>query len=270
MARVDAALSFRSCPTLSATTRTGVPYGVALAPVPELALEARPPWMTNDADITHRRSVLSEFVKGSTARYGFERTPLAYRLRHRSGGILDVLLPTARRLHQTTGYLADDPVQPGGLATSFRKAVPTIIDDGPIPPLAPQSPSMHCSSWIAEGATVESEDPVVCCIALSTTSKTTTGATRWSGDGAGCPSTTCAWHLLGLDVRLLLDPSISKAVRAVLDRFGDADAHVVGLAAAERGRRADDDRRSYVFGALSAGIDLGPRWKAGQVEARMA
>jgi len=57
---------------------------------------------------------------------------------------------------------------------------------------------------------------------------------------------TCA-HLLGLDGRMFLDDALVAAVRAVLERFDEPDAAVVGIAAGERGRLVEDDQRLQVF-----------------------
>ena len=79
----------------------GVPFGIIGALVPGLLLEARPDRMTNDADVMVVVETLSEFdaLKGRLATYGFERTRLAHRLRHTSGG------------HSASTQLSLDPVQ---------------------------------------------------------------------------------------------------------------------------------------------------------------
>lgn len=250
MARVDAALLPLVSDIERALRELGVPYAVVGALVPELLLEARPPRMTNDADITVVVQSLSEFegLKDQLARYGFERTRLAYRLRHRSCGILDVLPYSETLAPDDRLQLADDLVfNLAGFRHVVPKAVPTTIDDGPTLPLAPL-PLYALLKLIAFSDRGAPKDlgGVLHCLEHYLEDDDRRYEVEW--DGAGVPfDYTCA-HLLGLDARPLLDPSISKAVRAVLDRFGDADAHVVGLAAAERGRLwADDDRRSYVF-----------------------
>ena len=67
-------------------------------------------------------------------------------------------------------------------------------------------------------------------------------------DGEGVPyEYTCA-YLLGVDASRFLDAPLSQAVKTVLDLFVEPDAQVVGLVAAETGRRmVDDDRRNEIF-----------------------
>ena len=71
----------------------GVPFGVVGALVPELLLEARPARMTNDVDVMVVVQTLADFEtqKDQLAAYGFERTRVSHRLRHTTGGLLDIL-----------------------------------------------------------------------------------------------------------------------------------------------------------------------------------
>src|SRR5437870_1411204 len=71
----------------------GIPFGVIGALVPELLLDARPPQMTNDADVTVVVESLADFnaLKDRLGEYGFTRTRLPHRMRHRDGGLLDIL-----------------------------------------------------------------------------------------------------------------------------------------------------------------------------------
>jgi hypothetical protein len=58
---------------------------------------------------------------------------------------------------------------------------------------------------------------------------------------------TCA-YLLGADAQPFLDEPLSQAVTAVLDRFSDPDAEVVGTVAREQGRLVvEDDHRIDIF-----------------------
>ncbi len=67
-------------------------------------------------------------------------------------------------------------------------------------------------------------------------------------EGQGVPwEYTCA-YLLGVDGRTYLDAETAAAVGPVLQGFTDADADVVGRAAAERGRLSvDEEHRVHVF-----------------------
>ena len=58
---------------------------------------------------------------------------------------------------------------------------------------------------------------------------------------------TCA-YLLGVDGQRFLDASVRQAVTAILDRFDEPDADVVGIATGEKGRLyVDDDERTKTF-----------------------
>jgi predicted nucleotidyltransferase len=61
--------------------------------VPELLLNARPIRMTNDADVTVVVESLAEFeqLEDRLEEFGFRRTEVSHRLRHRSGGRADIL-----------------------------------------------------------------------------------------------------------------------------------------------------------------------------------
>jgi predicted nucleotidyltransferase len=71
----------------------GVPFAVVGALVPELLLNARPIRMTNDADVTVVVESLAEFeqLEDRLEEFGFRRTEVSHRLRHRSGGRADIL-----------------------------------------------------------------------------------------------------------------------------------------------------------------------------------
>src|SRR5438876_6379807 len=58
----------------------GIPFGVIGALVPELLLDARPPQMTNDADVTVVVESLADFnaLKDRLGEYGFTRTRLPH------------------------------------------------------------------------------------------------------------------------------------------------------------------------------------------------
>lgn len=54
-------------------------------------------------------------------------------------------------------------------------------------------------------------------------------------------------YLLGVDGQRFLDAALSTTVRAVLDRFNEPGADVVGIAASDRGRGFIDDSRTAIF-----------------------
>ncbi|MEK6630333.1 MAG: hypothetical protein AABY89_06330, partial [Acidobacteriota bacterium] len=67
-------------------------------------------------------------------------------------------------------------------------------------------------------------------------------------DGEGVPfEYTCA-YLLGVDAEPFLDEPLSQTVTAVLGRFSDPDAEVVGIVAREQGRfLVEDEHRIEIF-----------------------
>lgn len=118
----------------------GVPVGVAGALVPELLLDARPARMTNHADVAVVVASLGDFesLKDRLADYGFARTRLPHRIRHRSGGLVDMLpfsesIAPEGRLQLQEGFVLDR----AGFRQVVSNAVATAIDDGPTLPLAP-------------------------------------------------------------------------------------------------------------------------------------
>ena len=71
----------------------GIPFGIVGALVPELLLDTRPARMTKDADVTVVVESLADFetLKERLAAFDFTRTSLPHRVRHRSGGFVDLL-----------------------------------------------------------------------------------------------------------------------------------------------------------------------------------
>lgn len=71
----------------------GIPFAVVGALVPELLLDVRPARMTTDADVTVTVERLADFetLKDRLADFGFARTGVPHRMRHHSGGRVDIL-----------------------------------------------------------------------------------------------------------------------------------------------------------------------------------
>jgi predicted nucleotidyltransferase len=227
-----------------------VPFGIVGALVPELLLEARPPRMTNDADVMVVVQTLAEFdvLKDQLARYGFERTRLVHRLRHTGGGLLDIL-PYSESIAPGDRLQLDVDLvfNMAGFRYVVSQAVPTAIEGGPTLPLAPL-PLYALLKLVAFSDRRAPKDLSGVLHCLEHYLEDDERRYDVEFDGAGVPyDYTCA-HLLGLDARPLLDASITHTVRDVLDRFDEPDAHVVGIAMAEGGRTwVDDDRRAHVF-----------------------
>ncbi len=228
----------------------GVAFGIVGALVPELLLEARPARMTNDADVMVVVQTVDEFdtLKDRLAEYRFERTRLAHRLRHTSGGLLDIL-PYSESLAPGDRLQLDSDLvfNMAGFRHVVPHAVPTAIEGGPTLPLAPL-PLYALLKLVAFSDRRAPKDLTGVLHCLEHYLEDDERRYGVEFNGAGVPyDYTCA-HLLGLDARPLIDASISNAVRSVLDRFDDPDAHFVSIAAAESRRTwVDDDRRTHVF-----------------------
>ncbi len=67
-------------------------------------------------------------------------------------------------------------------------------------------------------------------------------------DGEGVPYEYTGAYVVGLEARPFLDEPLSEAVKAVLDRFNDPDATVIGIVAREtRGLIVEDEHRLEIF-----------------------
>jgi predicted nucleotidyltransferase len=228
----------------------GVPFGVVGALVPELLLEVRPARMTNDADITVVVQTLADFemLKDKLAAYGFDRMRVPHRLRHKTGGLLDILpysesIAPNGRLELQDGFVFNM----AGFRHVVPHAVPTAIEGGLTLPLAPL-PLYALLKLVAFSDRKAPKDlgGVLHCLEhyLEDDER------RYGLDfgGAGVPyDFTCA-HLLALDAVPFLDASTRATVSAVLERFDSPDADVVGIAAAQGGRLyVEDSHRAHVF-----------------------
>lgn len=228
----------------------GVPFGVVGALVPELLLDARPVRMTKDADRMVVVETLPDFekLKDNLAVYGFERTNLPHRLRHITGGLLDVLpysdsIAPGNHLKLKDGFVFNM----AGFRHVIPNSVPTTIEEGLILPLAPL-PLYAVLKLVAFSDRRAPKDlgGVLHCLEYYLEDD----ERRYGIDfeGSGIPYDYTGAHLLGLDSRPFLDDSVAAIVTAVLERFDDPDAELVGIAAAEKGRYyLDDEHRTHVF-----------------------
>jgi len=227
-----------------------VRFGIVGALVPELLLDARPARMTTDADAMVVVQTLAEFesLKDQLRAYGFERTRLAHRLRHVSGGVLDLLPYSAALAPGDRLQLDQDTVlNMAGFRHVVPRAVSIAIEGGPTLPVAPL-PLYALLKLVAFSDRRAPKDlgSVMHCLEHYLEDDARRYGVEYGG--AGVPyEYTCA-YLLGLDARPLLDGAIVQAAGSVLARFDDPDAPIVGIAAAERGRAfVDDELRAHVF-----------------------
>src|SRR5690606_25846883 len=100
----------------------------------------RPPRMTNDADVTVTVESLAEFetLKDRLADFGFARTRVPYRLRHHSGGRVDILPFGPDIAPDGRLELEADPVRHlAGVGHVVPRAGRVALGIGPSLPLVP-------------------------------------------------------------------------------------------------------------------------------------
>ncbi len=221
-----------------------IPFGIVGALVPELTLEARPHRMTNDVDVTVVVQSLAAFatLKKNLATYGFTTAQAPHRMTHRSGGVLDILpfsegISPGERLQLEDGRV----LNMAGFRHVVPNAVSTPIDGGPALPLAPLS----LYALLKLVAFSDRQAPKDLAGVLHCLEHYCEADDRRYGlehDGRAVPYEYTSAYLLGTDARPFLDESVTQSVAAVLARFADQDADVVGIVARERGRMLIDDR----------------------------
>lgn len=227
-----------------------VPFGVVGALVPELLLDARPARMTNDVDVAVVMASLDDFesLKDRLAEYAFARTRLPHRMRHRSGGLVDLLPFSESIAPEGRLQLQEDLVlNMAGFRHVVSNAVATVIDDGPTLPLAP----LALYALLKLVAFDDRKAPKDLAGVLHCLEHYLEGDERRYGveyDGEGVPYEYTGAYLLGVDGRPFLDPQLAGTVVEVLGRFAAPDADVVGLVARERGRiPPTDEERAIIF-----------------------
>jgi predicted nucleotidyltransferase len=228
----------------------GIPFGIIGALVPELLLDARPARMTNDADATVVVESLSDFerLKDRLGAYGFARTSLPHRMRHRDGGLLDILpfseaLALDGRLQLEDGFV----LNMAGFNQVIPNAISTTIKGCPTLPLAPL-PLYVLLKLVAFSDRKEPKDLAGVLHCLEHYLEDDDRCYGVEHEGEGVPFEYSCAYLLGADGQPFLDEAVSRAVSMVLDRFSDPDADVVGIAAREkRGFVVEDDDRAEVF-----------------------
>ncbi len=216
----------------------GVPFAVVGALVPELLLEARPARMTNDADVAVSVESLADFetLKGQLADFGFVHTRASHRLRHHTGGLVDVL-PFGREIARG-GRLElqqDLVLNMAGFEHVVPSAVDIAIDDGPTLPVIPL-PLYAVLKLVAFSDCKAAKDLASVYHCLRYYLEHDVRRYDAEHEGAGVPFEYTGAYLLGLDGRPFVSAPVSRAVEAVLSRFVDADADGVSIVLREQGR----------------------------------
>jgi predicted nucleotidyltransferase len=250
MPRIDAGL----LPVLTDLQRgmheLGIPFGIVGALVPELLLDARPARLTNDADAVVLVQSRADFedLKDRLVDYGFTRTRSPHRLQYRAGGLTDILpfseaIAPGGRLELEEGLV----LNMAGLGQVVPNAIAIPIEGGPTIPVAPL-PLYVLLKLVAFTDRKASKDLGSVLHCLEHYLEDDHRRYEVDHDGAGVPyDYTCA-YLLGVDGRFFLDEPLRQAVTAILGRFDDPYADVVGIATGEKGRMyTDDEIRSHTF-----------------------
>lgn len=228
----------------------GVPFAVVGALVPELLLDVRPVRMTNDADVAVIVASLAEFetLKDRLADFGFARTRAPQRMRHRSGGLVD-LLPFSQTIAPDGRLeLEEDLVlDMAGFEHVVPSAVETVVDGGPTLPLVPL-PLHAILKLVAFNDRKASKDLAGVFHCLRYYLEDDERRYGAEHEGVGVPFEYTGAYLLGIDGRPFLSTRVSQAVGTVLDRFADLNSDGVGIVTSERGRMAiEEDDRVDVF-----------------------
>lgn len=206
--------------------------------------------MTNDADATVIVQSLADFnaLKDRLADYGFTRTRVSHRMQHRDGGLMD-LLPFSTTIAPDGRLRFEDGVvfNMAGFSHVVPHAVSTRIEGGPNLPLAPL-PLYALLKLVAFSDRKAAKDlgGVLHCLEHYLEDDEQRYGVDHNGEGVPFEY-TCA-YLLGVDGQRFLDTALSTTIRAVLDRFTEAAADVVGIAASDRRHSLiDDESRIAIF-----------------------
>jgi predicted nucleotidyltransferase len=227
-----------------------VPFCLVGALVPEFLLKSRPRDMTKDADVIVSVQTRADFerLKDRLGAYGFARTSVPHRLRHRGGGLLDLVpyseaLAQGDRLELESGFVLN--------MAGFRHVVPSAVwvDAGPglTVPAAPL-PLYALLKMVAFTDRQAPKDLASVLHCLEHYREDDEERYGLDHGGQAVPfEYTCA-YLLGLDARPSLDEALIGALRPVLGRFDNADSEIVDLVGRERpGFLLEDSNREAIF-----------------------
>ena len=227
----------------------GIPFGIVGALVPELLLDVQPYRMTNDVDLAVVVEDLADFdlLKGRLADYGFTRTRRPHRLDHRDGGWVDIL-PFNEAIARDGLELEDGVVlNMAGFDHVVPNAVPIPIEGGPTLPLVPLA--LHVLlKLVAFSDREEAKDlaGALHCLRHYLEDDDRRYGVEHHGEGVSYEYTGA--YAVAVEAHPFLDESLSETVKAVLDRFDNPDATVIGVVAREEGRFiVEDEHRLEIF-----------------------
>lgn len=216
----------------------GVPFAVVGALVPELLLGVRPDRITNDADVTAIVESLADFetLKDQLGAFGFVRTRAPHRLRHTSGGLVDILPFSAAIAPGGRLQLEEDfALNMAGFEHVVPSAVNVALDDGPVLPVIPL-PLYALLKLVAFDDRKAPKDLAGVFHCLRHYLDDDDRRYEAEYEGQGVPFDYTGAYLLGADGHFFLSAPLSATVVAVLDRFAGPDAEGVGIVVFEQGR----------------------------------
>lgn len=262
MARLDPALLPAVTDLARGLSSLDVPFAIVGALVPELLLDAPPAAMTNDADVTVAVASLAAFatLRKQLATFGFaEGAP--HRLRHRSGGLVD-LLPFSESI-APGGQLElqrDLVLNMAGFEHAVTSAIAVGVEDGPVLPVVPL-PLYVLLKLVSFDDRKAPKDlaSVFHCLRYYLDEDDRRYLAEHAG--AGVAFEYAGAYLLGADGQAFLSGPLARVVRRVLGRFAHPDTEAVGTVARERGRVAvDEQERTDIFERFRwyrLGLDIG-------------
>lgn len=221
---------------------SGVAFYLIGGLVPELQLEERPPRLTNDADIVvtaHTRQDFDDIKKGLESQ-GFSQTPLPYRLRHASGGRLD-LLPFGHGIVQDGKLVLDtDHVfNMAGFEHVASSAVNVALNDMTIPSVP--LPLYVLLKMVAFSDREQPKDLAGVRHVLRHYRSDDEECYGLEHKGLYVPWDYAAPFLTGRDGRPFITGSLDSTCAAVLDRIDDITDPLASVIIRELGLQVIDD-----------------------------
>lgn len=228
----------------------GIGWGVVGALVPEILLDAKPAQRTNDTDVTVVVQSLAAFdaLKDDLGTYGFTRDGAPYRMRHRTGGFVDILpfsdaIAPEGRLELADGFV----LNMAGFRHVVPHSVPVPIEGGPALPLTPL-PLYALLKLVAFSDRGAAKDLVSLHHCLKHYAEDDERRYEAEYEGTPVPFEHTGAFLLGVDADPFMDKAVEHAVGTVLHRFTDEDSEVVAVVVRGMGRIAmDDAQRQDIF-----------------------
>jgi predicted nucleotidyltransferase len=233
MRKTDAVLEQVLSALATAMEALDVRYCLIGALVPELLLDIAPPRRTNDADAVVLVPTLQDFdrIKGDLKAYGFQALELPHRLRHETGGRLD-LLPYSRQLapNDTLELSPELTFTVTGFDQIAAAAVEIELSDGRPVPVIP-IPLYAVLKLVAFSDRVRWKDPAGVLWCLYHYVAADERRLGLEHEGSFVPYELTTAYLVGLDARPYYSTELRSVVEPVLRRLEDDPAAADTVAA---------------------------------------